>query len=151
MERRIGEAELSSDLERLDFADALVAADRALASGIASRSRWEDAVVYLYGTEANRLAKAGELLAAAAAAEAGAAKAPGKSATLSRYATELKRAFVATAHNEFAALYNAGDYQASLAALDRALALLPKDATLAAPLATDRKAALEAILAATGR
>jgi len=140
LERRIAEAEFSDAVARLPFAEALAAADRALASGAVARARWEEAAAYLYGSEANRLAAAGDLLAAAAAAEAGAARAPGKAGPLKRFAADLRRAFAANSHNEFARLYNAGDYAAALASIRAAIALQPGDPTLKADLA----AALEA-------
>ncbi len=143
IERRIAEAELADEVGRLPFAEALAAlgeAERALAAGRVSRQRWEEAAAYLYGAEANRLSAAGDLLGAAAVAEAGAARAPGRAAPLSRFAAELRRAFAARSHNEFARLFNARDYAAALEAVRAALALLPGDPTLAADLAAAVKA-----------
>jgi tetratricopeptide (TPR) repeat protein len=141
LELRVGEAELSAQLERLPFAEALARADAALAAGSVSRSRWEEAISFLFGNEANRLAREGDLLAAARAADEGAAKAPAAAQKLARFAAELRRAFAAKAHNEFAALYNAGKYDESLKVVEEALAKLPSDATLKADRATAAAAA----------
>jgi len=140
IERRVAEAELAAAVEGLGFAEGLAAAEAAYASGSVSRARWEEAAAFLYGREANRLAATGELLGAASLAEAGASRVPSSRAKLARYAQELRRAFAARAHNEFAALYNAGKYGEALRAVEEALMLAPEDPGLR----SDRRAAAEA-------
>lgn len=138
---RINEAELADVAMRLPFREALAAANKALAEGSVSRARWDELAAYLYGTEANRLAATGDYLGAAAIAEEGAGTVPAKAGALKRFAADVRRAFVAKAHNNFARLYNARDYGGALRVIQEALALLPGDPTLAADLEAARKAA----------
>ncbi|HET7838296.1 MAG TPA: hypothetical protein VFL04_00955, partial [Rectinemataceae bacterium] len=66
---------------------------------------------------------------AAALAREGADKAPGDG-SLGRAAAAFRGNFVATEHNHFAALFNAGDYAGAAAVAKAALARLPGDRTL---------------------
>ncbi|MBL8966638.1 MAG: hypothetical protein JNG85_06485 [Spirochaetaceae bacterium] len=136
---QIAEAELADAAKTLPFREALAAADRALASGAIPQRRWEEFLAFIYGNEANRIARSGDWLAAAALASEGAGRAPG-SGGLARAAAGFRQNYVAAAHNRFAALYNKGDYAGAKAAIEAALAELPKDATLLSDLALAEKA-----------
>jgi len=124
---------------RMGFAPALALVDEALSAGDIGLARADEFYVYLYGNEADRIGRDGDWLGAASLAEAGAAKAGGD-ATLLRAAENFRHNFVATVHNRFAALYNAGRYTEAASVAAEGLAKLPGDATLSADLEAARAA-----------
>jgi hypothetical protein len=133
----------------LPFAEAVAAADRILASGEVTPPRYAQALAAIYGNEAGRLGAGGDWLGGAALAEAGiaklaAAKAGASAATgdggLAQLARNLRRNFAAEAHNRFARLYNSGDYGGAAAAIEKALAALPGEASLERDLAAAKTA-----------
>jgi hypothetical protein len=125
----IGDAELARAANALSFAQAVAVADRLLAAAQVTEERYAQAVAAVYGREAVRLGNAGDWLAAAALAEAGAAKAPGDG-SLARMAVSMRRNFIVVSHNAFAALFNARDYAGARGAVEAALLSAPGDATL---------------------
>jgi hypothetical protein len=140
----IGDAELVRAANSLPFAKAVAAADRILASGEVALTRYAQALAAIYGNEAGRLGTGGDWLGGAALAEAGvaklaAAKAPGDGG-LALIARNLRRNFVAEAHNRFARLYNSGDYAGAAAAIEKALAAMPGEASLERDLSAARDA-----------
>jgi hypothetical protein len=138
----VGDAELVRAANGLPFAEAAATADRLLAAGELSRSRYGEAVAAIYGNEAARLGSSGDWLGAAALAEAGAAKLPGDP-RLPRIADAMRRNFAAASHNEFARLYNAGKYAEAEAAVRAALERAPGSAELRGDLAAARAALRE--------
>ena len=145
----LGETELVRAANSLPFAEAVAAGDRILAAGEVTIERYSQAIAAIYGNEAGRIGAAGDWLAGAALAEAGiaklgavkadAAKASGDDG-LAQLARSLRRNFAAEAHNRFAKLYNAGDYAGAAAAIEKALAALPGEASLQRDLAAAKDA-----------
>lgn len=142
----VGEMELVHAANALAFPAASAAADRILAAGEVSPSRYAQALSAIYGNEAGRLGSGGSWLQGAALAEQGAAKAAKAGAGdggLLRLSRDLRHNFVAEAHNRFARLYNGRDYAGAKAAIEAALA--QGGATLSTELAQDLAAAEAAI------
>ena len=122
-----------------DWREAVDGADSALAEGSLGRKNHDSIVVYAYGSAANALGQKGDWLGAARLADEGAKKAP-TDRSLSQAAAGFRRNFVVTAHNRFAALYNARDYAAAAAVIEEALRSMPDDPILLADLETARRA-----------
>ncbi len=135
---RIGDAELSQDLKTLPFRDAVAAADRLLSAASLERSRWQEAMRFLFGNEANRIGRSGDWLGASALASEG-AKRTGD-ASLAREASVFRDNFIATAHNSFASRYNSRDYAGAAAVARDSLALVPGDRLLQSDLDMATKA-----------
>ncbi|MEI6388709.1 MAG: hypothetical protein WCQ50_19005 [Spirochaetota bacterium] len=115
------------DTKPLSEAAKLVLA--AAASGDITMSRRNEFIVYLYGSEANRIGARGDWLAAAALAESGSALIGGGS-RLSQAAANYYHNYAAGVHNRFAELYNAGKRTQARAVLQEGLAALPGDPLL---------------------
>jgi len=128
------DAELVAAANGLPFAEAVRTLDRIAASGLTSSSRYAQAIAAVYGREAARIGQAGDYLAAAAVADAGAAMAPGDG-SLARTAAAMRRNFVVVSHNAFAALYNSGDYAGARDLIRKALESAPGDEKLLSDLA----------------
>lgn len=127
--QQAGEAGLYETVGRLPFAEALAAANRALAAGSVSRAAWEQIADFVYWNEASRIANAGDLLGAAALAEQGASVAPGDG-RLGAAARTFRDNFVVQSHNAFAQLYNGRQFAQARDSIRAALAKLPGNATL---------------------
>jgi hypothetical protein len=127
------DAALSEAIATKPFAEALALVAASAASGDIPATRAKEYYVFLYGSEANRLGRSGDWLAAAALADAGAA-ATGADRSLVAAAANFRRNFAVDVHNRFVGLYNARRYAEAKTAIEEGLARLPGNAILTADL-----------------
>jgi hypothetical protein len=104
------------------------------AEGSLSPKDYASLAVYAYSKEADRFARAGDWPRAAAIAQAGAESLAGN-AELLRMASTYRANHAIALHNDFAALWNAGDFAAARRVVEEGLALYPGDARLKSDLA----------------
>jgi len=132
-------AAMTDALRTAGPAGALAIAEAALADGSADAEWLERAFAYAYAGLAEEFRAAGDQLGAWNVAAEGAARFRGSErlAALERVA---RTNWVRSAHNRFAALYNAGRYEEALAVVARALERVPGERMLEADAEAAEKA-----------
>ncbi len=137
--KALAEGRLRDSVRTVPFAQAVPAVEEALSSGILDARGRAELLEYLYGTEANAVAKRSGWLAGMAVLEQGLARIPG-----SRALESARRVFrsnwAAEIHNRFAAHFNARRFEEAARTLEEGLALDPGNPTLLRDLETLRTA-----------
>jgi hypothetical protein len=131
---------LSDALRRAAPAEALALAEAELAAGEADAAWLERAFSFAYSSLAEERRRAGDHLGAWLAASEGADRFR-DSASLASLSRTARSNWVKSAHNGFAALYNAGRYAEALALVRGALAAAPEERLLL----DDERAAVAAL------
>ncbi len=137
--RQARAARLADSLQTMDPALARTAVQNAWASGQISESEYETMYSYALSQQANKLFQAGLWLEAWQMLEAARIQRP-RSSELARLTRSAKANLIASWHNNFAQLYNAGRYREALDALAEGLSLFPTDPTLLRDQELARKA-----------
>ncbi len=136
--RTLAEGLLRDSVRTLPFGDAVRAVEDARESGVLDPRSRAELLEYLYGTEANAVAKRSGWLAGIPVLEEGLARVPGSSA-LAAARGLFRSNWTAESHNRFAALYNAGKFEEAARVLKESLARDPRNPTLLRDLETLRK------------
>lgn len=120
----VGEQYLNTVVRRMPFEDAVGLVEAMYAEEEISEPRRRDFLVYLYGTEAERLGRGRDFLGALAVIEE-AISTVGPDARLLRAAEAHERNYEALMHNRFADRFNRKDYTGAAEVLREALREMP--------------------------
>jgi tetratricopeptide (TPR) repeat protein len=124
LQTTVGEQYLNTVVRRMPFKDAVRLVEEMFAEQEISEARRRDFLVYLYGTEAERLGRARDFLGALSVIEE-AISTVGPDARLMRAADAHERNYEALMHNRFADRFNRKDYTGAAEVLRQALREMP--------------------------
>lgn len=137
--RVLAEGKIQDRVRKAPFEEAVPAVEEARASGILDARKRVELLEFLYGTEANAVAKHSGWLAGIRVIEEGLARVPG-SAVLASARRIFRSNWTAQTHNSFATLFNARRFEEAAKVLEEGLALDPGNPTLRKDLETLKNA-----------
>jgi tetratricopeptide (TPR) repeat protein len=130
---------LADELELMAPVAGIAAISEAWDQGLVDRRHRDELLAYAYGRLAEDERVLGGWMAAWGVLQQGMAAAP-QSSQLARMAETARKNWTYEVHNQFAALYNARNFQAALAVIEEALAVLPGERLFINDAAAARKA-----------
>jgi hypothetical protein len=128
LRRTVDQGVLAEAVRKGPFPTALSAVEDARAAGVIDRDRYTELVEYLFGTQANEVARRAGWLAGISVLEDGLNRIPG-SARLASALRGFRSNWTAQMHNRFADLFNARKYEEAGRLLSECLKEDPKNRT----------------------